>query len=48
MVEINPEDTALTPHADRTVRAGAAEALPRLLPPWGDRRPAARRPHADG
>jgi NAD-dependent deacetylase len=48
VVEINPEDTALTPHADRTVRAGAAEALPRLLPPWGDRRPAARRPRADG
>jgi NAD-dependent deacetylase len=48
VVEINPEDTALTPHADRTVRAGAAEALPRLLPPWVDRRPAARRPRADG
>ncbi|MEX5297294.1 NAD-dependent deacylase [Kocuria sp. CPCC 205292] len=37
VVEINPEDTVLTPHADRTVRAGAAEALPRLLPPRGDR-----------
>jgi NAD-dependent deacetylase len=42
VVEINPEDTALTPHADRTVRAGSAEALPRLLPPRDDRRPQAR------
>ena len=32
VVEINPEDTPLTPHADRSLRAGAAEALPRLLP----------------
>ncbi|MFI7743417.1 SIR2 family NAD-dependent protein deacylase [Kocuria rhizosphaericola] len=44
VVEVNPEDTALTPHADRTVRAGAAEALPLLLPPPDGRRPAARRP----
>ncbi|WP_344120833.1 NAD-dependent deacylase [Kocuria aegyptia] len=46
VVEINPEDTALTPHADRTVRAGSAEALPRLLPPQDDRRRQAR--PADG
>ena len=32
VVEVNPEDTALTPHADWIVRSGAAEALPRLLP----------------
>ncbi|MFI7481388.1 SIR2 family NAD-dependent protein deacylase [Kocuria sp. M1R5S2] len=31
VVEVNPVDTALTPHADHTVRARAAEALPRLL-----------------
>ncbi|MFF0988770.1 SIR2 family NAD-dependent protein deacylase [Kocuria nitroreducens] len=42
VVEINPEDTALTPHADRTVRAGSAEVLPRLLPPQDDRRPQTR------
>lgn len=41
VVEINPEDTVLTPHADHTVRAGAAEALPRLLPPRDDRSPSA-------
>ena len=32
VVEVNPEDTALTPHADWAVRARSAEALPRLLP----------------
>ncbi|MFE7629479.1 NAD-dependent deacetylase [Kocuria sp. NPDC057446] len=43
VVEVNPETTALSPHADRTVRAGAAEALPRLLPPGDDPRPPAHR-----
>ncbi|WP_298587494.1 NAD-dependent deacylase [uncultured Kocuria sp.] len=46
VVEVNPEDTALTPHADRTVRAGSAEALPRLLAPPDDR-PAVRPTGAD-
>ena len=32
VVEINPEDTALTPHATWAVRAGSAQALPRLVP----------------
>ncbi len=32
VVEVNPEDTALTPHADWAVRARSAEALPCLLP----------------
>ncbi len=48
VVEINPEDTALTPHADRTVRAGSAEALPLLLPPPEDRHPPENRPVPEG
>ena len=32
VVEINPEDTPLTPHATWTVRAGSAQILPLLLP----------------
>ncbi|WP_255667070.1 NAD-dependent protein deacylase [Kocuria sp. LUK] len=32
VVEIDPRDTALTPHADFAVRAGAARALPLLVP----------------
>jgi len=30
VVEINPEETALTPHADRSIRARASDVLPRL------------------
>jgi NAD-dependent deacetylase len=35
VVEVNPEDTALTPHATWSVRAGSARALPRLAPGRG-------------
>lgn len=31
VVEINPEDTALTPHVDRAIRARASDVLPRLI-----------------
>ncbi len=30
VVEINPEETALTPHADRSIRARASDVLPQL------------------
>ena len=30
-VEVNPEDTPLTPHADYALRGAAGEALPALL-----------------
>ena len=30
VVEINPEETALTPHADRSIRARASDVLPEL------------------
>ena len=30
VVEINPEETVLTPHADRSIRARASDVLPRL------------------
>jgi NAD-dependent deacetylase len=32
VVEINPEETALTPYVDRSLRARASEVLPRLIP----------------
>jgi len=32
VVEVNPEDTPLTPHADWAVRGGSAQVLPRLVP----------------
>jgi NAD-dependent deacetylase len=31
VVEINPEETALTPHVDRSVRARASDVLPELV-----------------
>ena len=31
VVEINPEDTALTPHVDRSIRARASDVLPALV-----------------
>lgn len=30
VVEVNPEETALTPHADRSIRARASDVLPQL------------------
>jgi NAD-dependent deacetylase len=30
VVEVNPEETALTPHADRSIRARASDVLPHL------------------
>ena len=34
LIEINPEETPLTPHATRSLREEAGEALPRLLGQW--------------
>jgi NAD-dependent deacetylase len=32
VIEINPEETALTPLVDRSIRAGASAVLPLLVP----------------